>query len=197
MLFHDLLRDIDNGLPTGAVLDSIYEVENVLVALAEMEKKIEYYKGLRDWRVQSINAEIAKIEGRNAQLRELVLTTLKQLEPNQKTFHFPDVGKVTRKQLSGTWEIEDEQAALAALDKLGMKGRVIEVKESLNKRELKKVVAELSGQNTNVAGTAYKDGSESLSITFDSKTPKPTKKADAVPSDQTTKTMDALDALEV
>ena len=192
MLVHDLLRDLDSGLPSTAILDSVFEVEDILVALADIDKKIVHLKGLKEYRVQSISAEIDKLENRETTRRDLILRSLKQLEPNQKTFQFPDIGKVTRKSVAGSWVVEDEQAAIESLDKLGMKTRVVETKESINKRELKKVVAELAEQNKNVDGTTFKDGGESISIAFEGKDTTKTTKSSSVPR----KSIDYLDTLE-
>lgn len=192
MLVSDLLRDIDSGLPSNAILDSVYEVDDVLKALQTLDGKIDHLKGLKAYRVETINAEIAKLESRYESLRGIVLHTLKELEPNQKTFHFPDVGKVTRKVVSGTWVVEDELAAMDSLEKLGMKSRVVETKEAINKKELKKVVAELSEQNKTVAGTVYKEPGETISITFEIAPPKLSKKT----APTTQQSIDSLDALD-
>lgn len=196
MLIHDLLRDIDSGMPSSAVLDNIYEVEDLLIVLSEIDKKVGHLKGLREYRVKSIDAEITKQNNRVAQIRDLILRSLKQLEPNQKTFQFPDVGKVTRKNVAGTYEIEDEAAFLEDLKKLELRDQVVETKEVVNKREAKKLAAELSKQGKMPAGVTLKDSSETISITFDDKA---TKQVDAQPASPVSarRTLNDLDALEV
>lgn len=191
MLMHELLKDIETGLPNDAILDSVYEVEDVLIAISDIDRKIEHLKGLKDYRMKSINAELEKLENQELVMRDLISRSLKQLQPDQKTFHFPAVGKVTRRTTSDSWEVIDEQAVLSSLQKIGLKSRVVETKEIINKKELKKVVSELTNQNQSIAGVALKEGTDSISITFeDRNVPLPKK------TSTSQKTIDDLDALE-
>jgi hypothetical protein len=198
MLVHDLIRDIDAGLPTGAILDSKYEIEDLVIVLAEIDRKVEHLKGLREYRVKSIDEEIAKQENRTQQIRDLILRSMRQLEPNEKTLFFPDVGKVTRKNTAGSYEIEDEAAFAAELEKKGLRDRVYESRETFNKREAKKLAAELSENNQQVPGVRYKEGSETVSITFNVKDGKAIRKVSNPTVNVKSRTnIDELDALEV
>lgn len=185
MVIYELLKDIDSGV-NGLVLDSVYEIEELLVLISDMEKKIDYLKGLKEYRVSSIDQQITKQSNRIDQLREIILQSMKSLSPDEKTLHFPDIGKVTRKKTSDSYEIEDEAAFVEAVVNLGYKDRVIEIKEKINLKEAKKLAMEIK----DIPGTRVKSGKESVSISFE--------KSKKTPSSAVSKkSINDLDVLEV
>ncbi len=157
----------------NVVLDNVFEIEELLCMLKNIDKESEHLQGLKKFRTEAINKELDKLSFRSEKLRGIILNTMKKHEPSQKTIKFPSVGKVTRKKTSDAWEIEDENKVIAYFDALGKKSEIIETKEVLNKKQAKIFIESIVQQNKTVDGTKLREGSESLSIAFDKEEEQP------------------------
>lgn len=160
---------MNKNLPPDYVLSSIYEVENALIFLEQVKKKIEYYKNLKKHRSKSIDTHLDYLENGAIRARQIILRTMQELEPDNKTFNFPSIGKVSRKKLPSSYTIDDEDQLLSYLESKGLKGQVVEMKEVVNAKKLKSLLDDLIHmQNGNIPGVSIKIGEETISITYES-----------------------------
>jgi len=153
------------GVPQDYVLNSVYEIENIILLLKEINSKVDFYKDLKKFRTESINEKIDDYSKRSDQLRKLIQDTLKHFK--EKTLDFPGIGKVTRRNKSkDTWQIVDEDSLRKFFEEKGVKDQVYTTKEVIDKREAMKMVDAYVKQGVNVPGLFSVEGSESVSISF-------------------------------
>lgn len=162
---NDLRTLLAGPIPDGHTLTSTFEIENILLLIEEIDKKLEYYKELKKHRVKSIDAKISSFNQKEAVLREVILNTMKSL--NEKSLDFPDIGKVSRRKAKSTIVLEDQDVIVAYLDQKGLKEGVVKTVESIDKRKLNSLVSDLEKQGEDVPGISKVLGSESLSIAFE------------------------------
>jgi len=156
-----------SNLPEDFVLDSVFEIEDVLESIAELQDKKEYFKNLKKHRIETCDQKIDSYENKILQLRKVILETMKKLAPKDKTIDFSPIGKVTRKNPTQSWSIEDEDSLKEFLEKNKKKDGVVEVKERFIKRQLDRVLDELSNTIKKIPGVSLKTGEESVSIIFE------------------------------
>lgn len=157
---------MSNELPADYVLNSIYEIENALTLLESIGKKVDFFKELKKFRTKSVDSRIKELSEKSAFLRQVVLRTMQQLDDTQRTFQFPSIGKVSRRKGRDSWQIDDEKAVLEFLDKQGIKDQVVEMKEVVDTRKLKKLLDEIPNAES-VPGVTKKTGEENISITYE------------------------------
>ena len=185
----ELIKRLYDAGTEEVVLDSIFEIEEALLVLKRMADKIDYFKDLKKHRAKSIDAEIHTIETRGENIRQIILATMKTLEPNEKTFQFPDIGKVTRRNTKKSWKIEDEKALLEFFEEQGVKEQATYTKEVMDKKEAQRLVEEYAEQGIVVPGVVEMPESESVSISYEKGEFKP-KDAEVIGE------MDSLDNLD-
>ncbi len=178
---------LTDHLADDYVLSSAYEIENAMLVLDHLDSKVSWFKELKKARNKDLDSEVKYIEDRQKRLRSIILRTMKELEPDRKTLQFPSVGKVSRRQSKDSWSIDDEKLFLDFVETRGLKDQVLQIKESINLREAKKIIADLS-QTETVPGVSKKEGTESISISFEAKD-------DSKPSPLTGLNFDDLDGL--
>lgn len=183
-----------NEIPSEFKFDSIYDIENAIVALNKINHQIDFLKELKKNRVACIEEEIKKYTGKEEWLRELVARSMKDLAPKEKTLTFPGVGKVTRRNVKGGWEIVDEPSLVGYLEQKGLKDGVMRVKESLDTKKAKALIEQMVQQNVELPGVQKKLDSESLSVTFEELKEELKEEAEDLVSD--TKSIEELDSLE-
>lgn len=176
-------------------LSSMYEIENVLLLLDEINKKKEYYKELKRVRTRSIDDKISTLDSRSEVLRQVVLNTMKEAAPNEKTLDFPSIGKVTRRKPKASWSVDNEEVLLSFLDNEGQKEEVIKTVVSIDKRKLKLVLDTYSKTGTQIPGVSSVSTPEALTITFDKN--KKTEVMSGVNERVEEVDLDVLDSLEV
>ena len=93
------------------VLNSVYEIEEVIPLIQKLSKHIVFLKELKKFRSTSIDAKIAEYAEKSQQLRTVILNTLEKF--GEKTLDFPGVAKVTRKKTTSTWQVESESSLLS------------------------------------------------------------------------------------
>ncbi len=164
---NDLRNLLIEGLSPDQTLSSLYDIENILLLIGEINHKLEYYKELKKHRVQSIDASISELTGKTEALRSIVMNTMKKVAPNDKTLNFPDIGKVSRRKSKDGIVIDDQAAVLDFLDKKGEKGEVVKVVKSVDKRKLNSIVSAYQKSGDQVPGISIVAGTESLSITLE------------------------------
>jgi len=186
---------------TDAVLDSVFEVEDVLIYMAKLQKKVEHLEGLKKYRTSVLSDKINKTKDEMNNLRQLILNTMKQHAPDQTTVDFPTIGKATRKKARKKWEIENEDQLLNFLDENELKDAVVETKEKIVKKELDKVLNSLQKTKT-ILGATLISGQESVSIVYEKDyKPKPDAIEQSVPSsgtvEESIEKMEDLSGIEI
>lgn len=154
-------------IDADACLTSVFEIENILLHIQELNSKITHLKGLKKYRVESADVEIDRLEEQVRQCRELIKTTMITLEPKEKTLQFPSVAKVTRREDKGGWDIADEEKFLKFVEEQGKKDLIVKTKEVVDKKMAKKLISQFIDNGIDVPGTIEIPPSVSLSITFD------------------------------
>jgi hypothetical protein len=166
MSVYEEMESLLNGSP-DYVLDSKYEIENVLLMIQEAEDKIKFFKELKQYRAKKIDEEINNLGERADRFRRVVLNTMTITEPSKKTLHFPGVGKVTRRAGKSSWKVNNEHLMLDFLNEQGVKNQVVETIEVVSKKEANKVFDCFKDQNMQIPGVEHVEASESISISFD------------------------------
>lgn len=189
----DLRTLLAEGLSADHSLSSMYEIEDILMLIGEVNRKVDYYKEMKKHRASSIDGKIASLNAKADCLRSIVLNTMQKIVPNEKTLDFPDIGKVTRRKPTETISIDDQDLVIEYLEKKGMKDEVVKVSETVDRRKLKIIVQQCGKAGEAVPGVSTVTGTESLSITFEKPKPKP-EQEQVAPSEIS---LDALDSLVV
>lgn len=167
---HVLQQLGQTGIKSDTYLSNVYEIEDILLVIHNLNNKIQHLKGLKDYRMKTLAEKIGDYEKRVDQLRELVLNTVKHHAPDTKKFEFPEVGNVVRRVSKGSWDIEDDEAVIEFMTQKGVADEVLApVKPKLDRKKAKEAITEFQEQGIKVPGTVYKDASESISISFDEK----------------------------
>ena len=118
---------------SDAALDSVFEIEDVLVYIARLQKKVDHWEGLKKHRVNRLNNQISMVNFEIDNLRQLILNTMKQHKPDEKTIDFTPIGKVTRKKSRKKWEIDNEEDLLNYLESKNLSDQIVEMKAKIIK----------------------------------------------------------------
>ena len=163
----DYKEILGSALTKEQTLSSIYDIEEILLIIQEINRKIDYYKDYKRNKVQTLDTKISHLTAKVDSLRGLILTTMQTIAPKEKTLDFPDVGKVVRKKGKESLNIEDEESVLKYLDQKGRKAEVVKVVQSIDKRELNAILNEYQKSGERVPGAIFSTGEESIAITFE------------------------------
>lgn len=145
-------------------LQDKYEIENVLLVLQNMSKKIEFLKELKKRRVAAIDEQIQKEESDAEKLEEAIKTCMQRNK--DKTLDFPGVGKVQVRSSKGTWTIVDDEGLRDHLQALGKFDEVSETSWKFKKKDLNKLLDQLL-ENNNTSPFVQKEQDKiSLSVSF-------------------------------
>lgn len=168
MLDAEQFKNLMSGdIGPDVVLNSIFEIENVLLMIKSLNDKKEFYKQLKAHRAMSIDEKINQIEEKEASLRGVILHTMKQLEPNKTNFNFPSIGTVIKKKNPNRWTVAEEEALKAFLEKQGYKSEVYPTREVLDSRRLKRVLDDFDNAQVTVPGVQKISGEESITIKYE------------------------------
>jgi len=151
-------------------LDSEFDIEEIMLLISGLDKKVEWLKDLKRSRIGRIDEDVEKLESRKIKLREIVVATLKKFEKN--SLSFPGVGKVSVKAAKGTWVVEDEANLIDWLKKtldISTLESVCSTKTIIAKGELNKVLDGREKIGEDIPSNLIKRGEakESLSVTID------------------------------
>lgn len=183
-------------IPDNYVVSNAVEIEDLVVALARTNKKLDWYKALKQKRIKDIEEETQAYEAKATWLRDLILSSMQEHSPSEKTLNFPGIAKVSRRNVKGSWDISDEEAMLACLADQGMKDEVVRIKEVVDKKKAKDVLEQLHKMRITVPGVTRSEDSEGISVSFsegDAVNEKVQKISQAVSNDD----MDSLDTLDL
>mgnify|MGYP000987459074 CR=1 FL=1 len=140
--FIDIFRDIDRDEIKSQVSEDV-DFEKLVSAMSDISQEISFLKDLKKSRVSPITAKINKLERNEAELREIAVELMDSLFPNKKTVDFPGVGKVTKRQTKGKWEITDEEELLKFARKHNKYKEMFDRKFTVKKKEMPSILAEI------------------------------------------------------
>ena len=155
------INDILNGTQT---LADKYEIEGVLLAMHQMDRKIGFLKELKKRRVAAIDEQIKSEESSIEKLEEAIKDCMKKNQ--DKTLDFPGVGKVQVRNTKGTWIIVDKDGLKTQLEALNKFQDVSEQSWDFKKKDLNKLLDELKKNNNVPAAVKQEDDRTSLSVSF-------------------------------
>jgi len=154
-----------NGLLNGTeVLSDKYEIEQVLSAMQQMERKVEFLKELKRRRVALIDEQIAAEQSNIEKLEESVKNCM--ATNKAKSLDFPGVGKVALRNTKGTWTINDENGLKTHLEALGKFDEVVEESWRFKKKDLNKLLDELQANNNTSTFVTKEPDRVSLSVSY-------------------------------
>ena len=145
-------------------LQDKYEIENVLLVLQNMAKKIEFLKELKKRRVAAIDEQIQKEESDAEKLEDAIKTCMQRNK--DKTLDFPGVGKVQVRSSKGTWTIVDDEGLRDHLQALGKFDEVSETSWKFKKKDLNKLLDQLQENNNTSPFVQREQDKTSLSVSF-------------------------------
>jgi hypothetical protein len=122
-------------------LDSEFDIEELILSVDVIDKKIDWYKKLKEQRTKKLNEEVEKLEKRKDFTKKVIIATLNS--KNLKSLNFPGIGKVSCKSSKGKWTIEDEETLLEFLKSEvdnELYNKIIVMKPSIIKKELNKLL---------------------------------------------------------
>lgn len=154
-----------NGLLNGTeVLTDKYEIEQVLSAMQQMERKVEFLKELKRRRVALIDEQISAEQSNIDKLEESVKSCMALNK--SKSLDFPGVGKVALRNTKGTWTVNDEEGLKTHLESLGKFDEVAEESWRFKKKDLNKLLDELQANNNASTFVTKEPDRVSLSVSY-------------------------------
>jgi len=155
------------SLPDDFVIDNIYKMEELLEVIQKLNKKNERLSELNQYRMKVTKEKVSENTEKITRLRKIILEGMKRLAPDEKTIDFSPIGKITRKKNRSSWEVTDDQELIKFLKDKGLEESVIVIKQSLDKRELEKVLDKVSKSVDSIPGASLVPGEEGVTITYD------------------------------
>lgn len=157
----------------AAPLDDIYSVENVATDIKEMEHKIEFYNGLKKKRIEEIDNSIKALSNKIVFYKTVITKTL--LKWKEKTVNFPGICKISTRNSSAVWDIQNEEEFVKRVIEAGEKDKIIEEVHSYKiiKKEANKLLADWEKAGNIPEGVLKIIKDPSVSITFYEQTEEP------------------------
>jgi len=149
-------------------LESELEIEDLIVTIDSLNRKVDFLSRLKKNRVSTIDEEIDKNKVRKQKLQEVIVATLESV--GEKSLSFPGVGKVVTKQPKGKWNISDEDALVEHLKKTLTADdfdAVVPTKPSIAKKELNKILDGWEKSGEVPKSVEREETRTSLSVTID------------------------------
>ena len=132
------------------------EVENLVSAVNKCRNEVEWLKKLKAYKVKPIDEKIKYLSEKESRLKEIILHSMDEFFPNQNTVDFPGVGKISKRKTKGKWEVLNEEAFIAAVEKYNLTDDVLKTKVSVVKKFVPSVVAEIA-KHVNIEDEDYVD----------------------------------------
>ena len=182
---------IDNILKGTAELTDKFDIETVILALKDMNQKIDFLKELKKRRTQAIDEQISLLEGNVEILQNAIVNCLNSNK--EKTLDFPGVGKVQVRNTKGTWQINDAAALKEYIEK-SQRSSVdfIDYTWKFNKKEVNKLLNKLEENNNVPAYVTKEPDRQSLSLSFSKEEPVSVPPTNSVPVTTQTQDFDKL-----
>jgi len=163
---------VSQELPDDYVLDSIYDIEEILETIAKLERSNDHFDDLKKYRTSVLNDKISNNKLKIERLRKVILDTMVKLSPDDKMIDFSPIAKIVRRKALKKWKVSDDEQLIGFLKEKGLEKDVVKTEEKIIKSKLKKTLDSLSKKNEIIPGAVLDPGDESISITYD-KTYKP------------------------
>lgn len=119
-------------------LEEANDLEAAVAMVAHNRKLIDDLKDLKKKRVKSIDEAIARAEGQNSFLDQIIIQTLDK--DGESTVRFPGVGKVSKRIKKGKWIVEDEESLLDYLSEEEEYDKIVTQVPKVDKKELNKLL---------------------------------------------------------
>lgn len=161
--------DIFGSFEEDSISDRIAEdvdVEKIVAAIRKCSREVDFLKKLKASRVKPIDEKIATLTSNQDKLKQFAISLMGIHFPNQNTVDFPGVGKLTKRKTKGKWEVTDEEAFLKYMKEQGKYDDVVTIKESVNKRELPKVLSEIlkTASEEDIVGASFVEPESDVSL---------------------------------
>lgn len=155
---------IDAIIKGQAEISDKFQIEDVLLALKNYTKKVEFLKELKRRRVEAIDSELQAIEQNMAILQDAIMKCMNC--NSEKSLDFPGVAKVSVRKTKGTWQINDEHALRVFLESNNIDDNLIENTWKFRKKELNKVLDDLQINNNVPSSVSREETKQSISISY-------------------------------
>jgi len=162
--FIDIFKDIDRSAVESSVSEDV-DVEKLVMALKNIKRETIFLKKLKKVRVASITEKLDKLDRNESELREIILQLMDELFPKQKTVDFPGVGRVTKRKVTGKWEVTDADKLLEFARKHNKHKDIFQRKFTVKKRELPSILADLIVSGEKVEGAEFVEPASDTSLT--------------------------------
>jgi phage host-nuclease inhibitor protein Gam len=137
----DVFGDFDEDEYSEKIGQDV-DTEQIVKAIRRCDEEIAFLKKLKANRVRPIDEKIEKLSRNQDKLKYFALDLMDKYFPNKNTVDFPGIAKITKRKKKGKWEIVDEDALVGFLKESGCES-AIKTKESIDKKELPKVLANI------------------------------------------------------
>ena len=154
--------------PNVEPLETDVEIEDLILAVKDIDNKIEFLERLKKDRTKNITLEIEKLSQKKDRFKEVISQTLDKF--NHKALNFPGIGRVTAKTSSGKWIVRDEEDLIKFLEENLDKDALAEViveKKSIVKKELNKILDKWLATGTVVDSVEKGEESKTLTLSYD------------------------------
>jgi len=161
-------EDAYEALRTGEVrpLEDVNNIEAAMSLIADGDKQVSQLKALKKLRTKQIDNRIKELEQRQEFMRQIIISTL--TKSGEKTVRFPGIGKATKRTQKGKWVIADEDKLLEFLKQEEEYDNIVEVKPSIKKKELNKLLDTWEGVDKLPKEAVNKtEDTDSLSLSFE------------------------------
>jgi len=143
-------------------LSNPVEIEDALGGVLQLDKKVEWLKELKKYRVSQIDEKIRTYETKTSILKDLIQTCME--EHGEKTLDFPGMAKLTVKNNPVKWEVQSEEKLFELLKNKEIFDEVVKMIPKVIAKELNKFFK--SATDEELEGIAEKiDGIRTLSVT--------------------------------
>jgi len=149
-------------------LDDMYMIEDVVMRVKELKKKIDFYRDYKKKKVSDIDKEITNLIDRVSFFKKVVLKTLE--ENKEKSVSFPGSCKVVSRKPKDNWVIVDEESFIEMLKNENEIDNVAEklIQYKLIKKEVDKLLNtwEKSGKMEETDCVEKEETDTTISITY-------------------------------
>jgi phage host-nuclease inhibitor protein Gam len=147
-------------------LEDLFLIEDVVLNIKNMEKKIDFYKAYKEKKIDDIKKEIGALENKINFLRETILKTLQ--DKKEKNISFPGTCKVTIRNQPPIWDIVDEEKFIEVLKKENEYNNIVEemMEYNIRKKEANKLLNDWEKSGKVAQGVSKKNRGPSISITY-------------------------------
>lgn len=145
-------------------IENRVDIEDVVLEIKRIERESEFLKELKQHRVASIDRRVKEGEQQIESLRAAILFYMQ--EKDETKLDFPDVAKVSTRNVKGSFEIEDDQKVQDHLRSLGVLEDVAVAQWKFDKRKLNKLLGELKDNNNLPQGVTSIPDRTSVTISF-------------------------------